>query len=464
MFRIGRFSFLLLVGTAFLVSGCAGGGANFSAGAANEWTWIKGSDTGDAAGAYGKQGVASAGNVPGAREGAASWTDHNGNLWLFGGAGVGSNSLGYLNDLWEFSPSTKEWTWVSGSDGLDAGGVYGAQGTASMANVPGGRWYAQSWIDGSGNFWLFGGEGFDASDEFGSLNDLWEFSPATDEWTWVSGANSLYAPGNYGAQGATSAGNVPGARLGAISWIDTSGNLWLFGGVTASIVPGVVLNDLWSFSPSTKEWTWVSGSVFPGSAGVYGTQGIASTANVPSARWEAVSWIDSGGNLWLFGGEGDESNGVLGQLNDLWEFNPATKGWTWVSGSEAVSAAGVYGMLGTPATTNVPGARFLSSSWTDGSGNLWLFGGFGYDSSDTVGYLNDLWEFSPTTKDWTWVSGNNTVSAAGVYGTRGAASKTTVPGARGSAASWVDNSGNLWLMGGLGYNSGVINDLWRYQP
>ena len=46
------------------------------------------------------------------------------------------------------------------------------------------------------------------------------------------------------------------------------------------------LNDLWEFSPTTKEWAWMSGSNTPGAIvyGVYGTQGVASASNVPGAR------------------------------------------------------------------------------------------------------------------------------------------------------------------------------------
>jgi hypothetical protein len=31
----------------------------------------------------------------------------------------------------------------------------------------------------------------------------------------------------------------------------------------------------------------------------------------------------------------------------------------------------------------------------DASGNFWLFGGLGMDSTGTLGYLNDLWKFEP---------------------------------------------------------------------
>lgn len=66
---------------------------------------------------------------------------------------------------------------------------------------------------------------------------------------------------------------------------------------------------------------------------------------------------------------------------------------TWVSGSNAGKQHGVYGTKGSPASGNVPGARSNSVSWTDGHGNLWFFGGYGYDVSGSNGPLNDLWKF-----------------------------------------------------------------------
>ncbi len=62
-------------------------------------------------GVYGRLGTPAAGNVPGGREGAASWIDQSGNFWLFGGYAVPSDGFGdYLNDLWRFDPSSMEWT------------------------------------------------------------------------------------------------------------------------------------------------------------------------------------------------------------------------------------------------------------------------------------------------------------------------------------------------------------------
>ena len=380
---------------------------------AKTWTWQGGSNTASVfgvhvtVGVYGTQGVASASNTPGGRDSAVSWTDTSGNFWLFGGEGyISSTTAGVVdfNDLWEFNPTTKEWTWVSGSDTINAKGVYGTQGVASVSNVPGARGSLDggtvlSWTDSSGNFWLFGGCGYGYEILF---NDLWEFNPATKEWTWVSGSDTPNAVGVYGTQGVASANSVPGARSNSVSWRDNSGNLWLFGGEgygPTGMASGD-LSDLWEFSPATKEWTWVSGSNAGSVVPVYGTQGVASSSNTPGGRESAVSWTDSSGNLWLFGGndfDGECGSSECDYLNDLWEFSPATKEWTWVGGSDTGNAKGVYGTLGTPAASNVPGARggFNSVTWTDSSGNFWLFGGEGYDSNGATGDLNDLWRYEP---------------------------------------------------------------------
>ena len=145
------------------------------------------------------------------------------------------------------------------------------------------------------------------------------------------------------------------------------------------------------------QWAWVSGgSTSPGQQnGVYGTLGVPSSSNVPGARAEATSWTDTSGNLWLFGGSsGATGSNASTHFNDLWAFNPATKQWVWMSGLNN-TVAGVYGTLGVPASGNVPGARQSAMGWADSSGNIWLFGGWGYDSAKTFGNLNDLWKFIP---------------------------------------------------------------------
>jgi hypothetical protein len=158
--------------------------------------------------------------------------------------------------------------------------------------------------------------------------------------------------------------------------------------------------------------------------------------------------------------------GNQANLNDLWKFDGTN--WTWVSGSNVVSQTGVYGTKGAPSSSNVPGARNSAISWTDSGGNLWLFGGFGNDSTGTISLLNDLWKFDGT--NWTWISGSQIGNGVGTYGTLGTASASSLPASRVGAVSWVDTSGDLWLFGGLGKDptdanaSGNLNDLWRFTP
>jgi N-acetylneuraminic acid mutarotase len=108
-------------------------------------------------------------------------------------------------------------------------------------------------------------------------------------------------------------------------------------------------------------------------------------------RFESVSWTDSSGAIWLFGGNGFDSAGNEASLNDLWKFSSGECSWM---GSSIANQQGVYGTLIVPAPDNIPGSRFSGLSCTDSSGDFWLFGGFGCDSNGSQGALKDLWKFS----------------------------------------------------------------------
>src|ERR1019366_2198708 len=103
---------------------------------------------------------------------------------------------------------------------------------------------------------------------------------------------------------------------------------------------------------NSGEWTWMSGSNTGGAIGSYGNLGTPTATNVPGARVEASGWTDSSGNFWLFGGDGLDSAGMEGLLNDLWEFDTSTNTWTWVSGSNLKDQFGSYGTQGVTSTTN----------------------------------------------------------------------------------------------------------------
>ena len=479
------------------------------------WVWSGGSSSVPAnctepincgrPGVYGTLKTPAKANMPGGRYGASSWVDNGGNFWLFGGIGLDSTGApGGMDDLWEFDFGRGQWLWVGGSSTLPGTGtnqppVFGTEGVAASANSPGFRVNASQWTDSEGNFWLFG-------NGVSNANDLWKYNPSANQWTWAAGLNFL-APGSstgsgvYGTLGLPSSGNYPGTRSQPYSCQDMAGNVWLLGGSGIdSVGNGGLLNDLWVHDLASGTWTWMSGSdtvLPPGYTGftaggpnpVYGTQGVPAPGNTPGGRTRGGCWVDTGGNLWLFGGEGQHLDGGSGEWNDLWEFNPVTMNWTWIAGNDAVPVRnppataygnpGVYGTLGVADHGNIPGARKDMTTWTDNQGNFWLFGGTGFDVNDTYGLLNDLWEFSPITRQWTWQGGNNATASCnspvnfkcgnpGVYGTLGTPEAANTPGGRDSAMGWKDSAGNLWLLGGEGYDGlgqyGNLNDLWMIEP
>jgi len=330
-----------------------------------EWAWMGGSNvipngTSGPPGVYGTQGVASAANTPGARSEAVSWTDKQGNLWLFGGQGKDAvGNYDFLNDLWEFNVTTREWTWMSGSStvghpyyGLP--GIYGQLGTPGAGNTPGGREGAFGWTDRQGNLWLFGGAGLDSvGATVGYLNDLWEYNTVSGEWTWMGGSSTASTQGVggvYGTLGSLTSGSYPGGRGWGAEWTDSQGNFWMFGGwgMGAQGSGLGALNDLWKFVPSTQQWAWMSGNSTFGGTGWYGTYGQLGTpasGNTPGARDYLAYWMDSGGNLWLFGGMGyslyaGSGQPYNGELNDLWEFSPTTNEWAWMGGTSLIVGSG----------------------------------------------------------------------------------------------------------------------------
>ncbi len=457
----------LLAMMALLISGACGGsgssGENGGGGvtaSSNEWTWMGGSAVDNLGGIYGSQGTASAGNAPGARQLAMNWTDASGTFWLYGGNGYDSTSRGGdLDDLWKYSAG--EWTWMSGSSISNEPPQFGTLGVGGSGNVPGARSSAATWVDATGSLWLFGGN----ANGLGLTNDLWRYSAGN--WTWMGGSNLGDQAGVYGTLGIAASGSFPGARQVPMCWTDTSGNFWLFGGsgYDSTGAQGS-LNDLWKYNAG--EWTWMGGSNTVNAQGTYGAQGMAAIGNIPGARSIGASWIDASGDLWLFGGFGYDSTGAEDALNDLWKYTVSTGEWTWVGGSNEAAQTGTYGTQGMAASSNIPGARSGGSGWIDASGNFWLFGGASYNpNAGTGGFFNDLWKYSVSTSEWTWMGGSNIPNQPAVYGAEGIAASGNIPGARFASVNWIDTSGNLWLFGGYSSDTtgeGYVGDLWKYEP
>jgi len=425
------------------------------------WTWIKGDNIINQSGNYGTQGIAASTNKPGARNYAATWRDDNGHLWMFGGNGYVSGAIGYLNDLWKYDPQANTWTWMKGNNSTDQLAVYGTQGNAHNNNKPGSAYGPVTWKDQSGQLWLFGGFGYTNTNS-GYLNSLWKYNPSLNQWTWVKGDKAVNKTAVYGTRGVAHINNRPGARYGSCTWVTGDGQFWLFGGYGYDGNATGLLNDLWTFNPASGQWTWVHGDTVRNTGGVYGSMEVSQPGNKPGARLFSTAWTDQTGRLWIFGGYGKDETST-GNLNDVWRYDPALDQWTWMKGDKFKDQPAVYGEKGFPGMNNKPGGRYVSTSWAGPDGELWIFGGYGMNAS-TPGYLNDLWKYNPADNAWCWSGGDSTVDETGVYGVQGLPDATNKSGARTGSVSWFEDQGTLWMFGGYGFDgvsTGSLNDLWK---
>ena len=429
---------------------------------ANEWTWVAGSSNVNSEGVYGTLGSPSPSNWPGARNGATCWKDGN-TIWLFGGHGYAAGNIpGSLNDLWKYDVLTNEWTWVSGSNNIDAFTTISQPGARNSG--------ANGWKDAAGDLYLFGGiagqiNGPTSTNPFGTyLNELWKYSTSLNTWSLLKGGSLTGTGAVYGTQGIFSAANQPGRRAYSISWTDNSGNFWMFGGRGYSSDAFTYLSDIWQYNPVTNQWAWMKGfSAGENFEGTHGQQGVANPTNQHDGRSSGTAWVDASGKLWSFGG--DRFTGAVFSLhNDVWQYDPSSNLHTWIKGDSSVTNEPLYGVQGTAGNLNKPGERIGAGTWTDNSGNLWLYGGdiLNTTSGPPAKCLNDLWKYNITTGEWTWMKGGPGFSN-GVYGSLGVPHEDNRPGDREEMKCWSDASNNFWMFGGFGF-LGNYNDLWRYNP
>jgi PKD repeat protein len=325
------------------------------------------------------------------------------------------------------------WTWMNG-DTLNNISVHGAAGVFDVTFHPDAYYERNHWTDKQGNLWYMA-EG----------DSLWKYDISINQWAWIKGSGSLIT---YGTKAISSPFNTPGVRkLCVITWTDTIGCLWLYGGYNPSLG---LLSDLWKYDPQTNEWTWVSGDTSINGPGNYGVIGIPSVNNFPAARVESnATWVDSSQNaLWFYGGQIATNEATY----DLWKYDVSTTEWTWMHGDTIGNTLPVYGTKKISDPGNTPGSRDSYSKWIDNNGDFWLFAGWDYVHGI---YYNDTWKYEKSTNAWAWMHG---INVDGFNSANCAEDSVNIPPlAYENKGCWTDKCGNFWTF----YWD---NLLWAFNP
>ncbi len=361
------------------------------------WVWISGTNTSNQYGIYGTQGTTNATNMPGSREKGKTWTDSQGNSWLFGGKGYSASNFGSLNDLWKYDVSTNQWTWMKGSNVAGQSETSAGLGVSDSNNTPPATINGLNWTDNSYNFWLY------------TNGAMWKFDTTTNNWIKLTNSASA----NYGTIGVTSATNNPGSVSDGVTWTDTDGNLLLLHHLA-----------LWKFDINTLLWTWIGGREYGSSSsndwkfGNYGQFEQPFISNLPGLRDNTVSWKDNNGNFFLYGGNGWDEDSE-GSLSDVWMMN---RNFNTISGNIKFD---VNNNDCSNSDINVENAKI---NITDGTSNSFVFSNslgnyniLAQNSNVTITPQLNYFNFTPNTQNFSFSgfgasqSQNFCASATGIF-------------------------------------------------
>lgn len=303
--------------------------------------------------------------------------------------------------------------------------------------------HAMAYDTASGDVILFGG-----NFAWGHSNDVWRYNSSSNTWSPLGPSSPM-----------------PSARQGHSMVYDTrNGLMVLFGGQDA----GGVLDDTWTFNPSTNTWTKMNPPSSP----------------QPRTAHSMVYDVANGEAL-LFGGQTVQYspyNVIL--LGDTWTYNVTTNSWSQKSALPAPSArygqAMAYDSSRRTAVLfgGVENGGLMGDTWTRNSTTgLWMnmtpqpsprkgfdyamaYGGpscdvllfGGWDGSVSAGggtsschpYPSETWTYRASTNTWT----NR--------------SHPSMPSARFSSAMAYDVSRNAIItFGGYSYQN-ALGDTWLY--
>lgn len=370
-------------------------------------------------------------------------------------------------NFWMFDTTLKQWKKLNNISAAN----YGVKGVAAASNFPGDRVGAVTWVDNSGNLWMYGNA------YFPKQTDMWKYDRTANMWIWMSGTQTDQSSLPT-QQGVASTAALPKTYKDAYSWVDSQNNLWFFGGASVSSMT-TTSNQVWKYDTTTHQWAWMKGandSDYQEAAAVYGVQGVENSANTPGETYmyKGAYWKDNN-FIYLMAGQGQPV---------MWRYNMSTNNWCHIKKPTSSTTFFNYGVQGTEHVDNYPPTVENPSVWKDGNGNFWMFGGQVFDESQYSGsvgrtaWVNTLWKYSPTTNSWTWMKGknpttytqnvnstNNIPFTPGYYGNKDTADEKNLPASRNKSIFWQRNN-ELFLAYGAGKlndNPLKYTDQWKYD-
>lgn len=365
------------------------------------WTWLNGAQYNETPYSfYSAIGVSSAQNYPRSRAKSQSWSDSEGNLWLFSG---GNDEGYYLNDFWKYDVVSGNWI-------LMGGGAQNCTGTQAYFtdSYPPYVISASTWSHGN-DLYLYGGEGLGKAGSLlwtGILSDVWKYSITDSTWSKIAGTRKIKNFGNYGTRLYGFESNIPGYRSRYVHWCDDYGNLWIYGGsgVGEEGTTEANLYDLWKFDVSLNLWIWMDGLKNPQSwtADFF----RAKDYNLPQRVSESSVTYKGNGKYYL----------ATVFENRLWEFDfgyyqkdyNVIEGYSWfdMTGQCDTADAAVPGLI--LKINGEASGRF----YTNQQGYYKLYTPFTQNTVEAVGLAvnNELFNISPTTATVNFTGFNNTIS------------------------------------------------------
>jgi len=292
------------------------------------------------------------GEGPGPRaRGAAVYDEAGDRLVVFGGRYRKGSSGAYklYNETWALDLATMSW------QELATTGAPSARSNATAVYVAATRQMV-----------VFGGNTSTDALSFTPLNDVWTLDLETLAWSPV-----------------TTTGTKPKTRLFHTAAVDPAGSrLFVYGGGGVGAFQGPFYADLWSLDLATGAWLKLHNG----------------GASAPRGRiWSTMMFVPEKEQLLLFGGHDD---GEVGNNNDTWSFDLASKKWEALVPAEVVKTKATDFCVFPPDFTApnlaAPDRRSAHMAGFDAGRGEWvIFGG-----KTDCGLIDDAWHLDVASGAW----------------------------------------------------------------